>query len=198
MEKLATRGRPREFDKEEALAVALRLFWQKGYESTSLTDLTEAMGITRPSLYAAFGNKEALFHKALDRYDAIYMDFMRSALHEPTSRAVVKRLLEGSAELQTRNDNHRGCLGINGALACSAEAEPIRQELNRRRKASEAALLSRLEQARMEGDLPQSADCAALSAYVMAVSQGMAVQAKGGAPKARLDSIVEHVVAHWP
>ena len=191
-------GRHRQFDMDKVLDAVLAVFWRNGYEGTSMEDLTRATGVARPGLYLAFGNKEALFHKALDRYDVVYMDFMRTALDEPTSCAVVKRLLEGSAELQTLNDSHPGCLGINGALACSAEAGPIRQELNRRRKASEEALQSRLEQARMEGDLPQSSDCAALSAYVMAVSQGMAVQAKGGASKARLDSIVDHVVAHWP
>ena len=191
-------GRHREFAVDQALDAALAVFWDKGYEGTSLEDLTRATGVARPGLYSAFGNKEMLFRKALDRYQAKYMTFMKAALDEPNSRAVVRRILEGSAELQTMNGNHRGCLGINGALACSDEAEPIRQELVSRRGAAEAALRARLERARKEGDLPRSADCAMLAGYVTTVSQGMAVQAKAGASKKSLDAIVEHVLSAWP
>lgn len=191
-------GRHREFDVDEALDAALAVFWDKGYEGASLEDLTHATGVARPGLYSAFGNKEALFRRVLDRYDAKYMAFMTAALDEPTSRAVVRRILEGSAEVQTLDDRHRGCLGVNGALACSAGAEPIRQELVKRRKATEAALRTRLNRARATGDLPRSADCAALAGFVMAVSQGMAVQAKAGASRETLDAIVRHVLATWP
>lgn len=191
-------GRHREFDLDKALDAALAVFWDKGYEGASFEDLTRATGVARPGLYAAFGNKEALFRKALDRYDSTYMTFMGTALEAPSSRAVVQRILEGSLAVQTLNDAHRGCLGINGALACSDGAEAIRQELIRRRNGTEAALRARLERAREDGDLPPSADCTMLAAYVMTVSQGMAVQAKAGAPKATLDAIVGHVLATWP
>lgn len=191
-------GRHREFDPEEALDAALSVFWQKGYEGTSFEDLTRATGVARPGLYAAFGNKEALFRKALDRYDTAYMAFMREALNEPRARDVVRRILEESIEVQTLNGASLGCLGINGAMACSDESEAIRQELIRRRKASEAALRTRLERARQEGDLPSSANAAVLAGYVMAVNQGMAVQAKAGASKASLKAIVEHALAGWP
>ncbi len=191
-------GRHREFDVDKALDAALAVFWDKGYEGASFEDLTRATGVARPGLYAAFGNKEALFRKALDRYDSRYMTFMSTALDEPNSRAVVQRILEGSLEVQTLNGANRGCLGINGALACSDEAESIRQELIRRRNATEAALRVRLERARQEGDLPRSADCAMLASYVMTISQGMAVQAKAGASKATLDAIIAHVLATWP
>src|SRR3981189_1908276 len=92
----ATRGRPREFCVDEALAKALRVFWSKGYEGASLSDLTEAMGITRPSLYAAFGNKEALFRKALDLYEHDKLAFVGAALEAPTARGVAERLLLGA------------------------------------------------------------------------------------------------------
>ncbi len=191
-------GRHREFDTDKALEAALSVFWQKGYEGTSFEDLTRVTGVARPGLYSAFGNKEALFRKALDRYDATYMAFMGEALEKPTSYEVVQRILLGCVAVQTIDPVHPGCLGTNGALACSIEGESIRQELVRRRGATEAALRRRLEKALGEGDLPQSADCAMLAAFVMTVTQGMAVQAKAGAPRQLLEAIASHVLAAWP
>lgn len=190
-------GRHREFDVDQALDAALSVFWRKGYEGASLEDLTRATGVARPGLYSAFGNKASLFLKALDRYDAQYMAFMSEALAEPRIRDVVRRILEGSLAVQTRDDETRGCLGVNGALACSDEAEPIRQELIARRTATEAALCARLERALQEGELPPSIDCTMLASYVMTINQGMAVQAKAGASKATLGAVVDHVMAMW-
>ncbi len=150
-------GRPREFCIDGALDRALQVFWRRGFEGTSLTDLTEAMGITRPSLYAAYGNKEELFRKALDLYDEKYLAFTRDALDEPTARAVVERLLKGFADIATDKGHPPGCLGTNGALTCSAAAEPIRQELIKRRASYEQALRRRLEKAKASGDLPSTA-----------------------------------------
>jgi AcrR family transcriptional regulator len=191
-------GRPREFVIDEALDAALQVFWSKGYEGTSLSDLTDAMGITRPSLYATFGNKEELFRKVLDRYEDVCMRFMREALEEKTSRRVVERLLYGSADMQTDPPHPPGCLGMNGALACSEDAEPIRQELIGRRIAGEAALRRRLEQAKAEGDLPKTADPAALARYVMTVAQGMAIQAASGARRADLHQVIATALMAWP
>ncbi|MDB5405763.1 MAG: transcriptional regulator, TetR family [Rhodospirillales bacterium] len=191
-------GRPREFDVDEALDAALDLFWRNGYEGTSLSDLTAAMGITRPSLYATFGNKEELFRKVLDRYEDVCMRFMRDALKEPTARAVVEKLLYGSADAQTDPPHPPGCLGMNGALACSMEAEPIRQELIGRRTAGEAALRRRLEQAKAEGDLPAASDPAALARYVMTLSQGMAIQAASGAGREALHQVIATALTAWP
>src|SRR5437016_6245784 len=133
MKKLKTgarpRGRPRAFDCDQALDRALQLFWEKGYEGTSLSDLTRALGINRPSLYAAFGNKEALFQKVLDRYVGGPASFVREALNEPTARAVAERLLRDAAEAQTDPCHPRGCLLVHGALTCGAEADPVRREL---------------------------------------------------------------------
>ena len=116
-------GRPRGFDPETALDQALRVFWEKGYEGASLTDLTEAMGINRPSLYSAFGNKESLFRKVLERYASGPASYVEAALAEPTARAVAVRLLEGSRELLGCSENPRGCLITQSALACGRRGE---------------------------------------------------------------------------
>jgi AcrR family transcriptional regulator len=191
-------GRPREFCVDQALGQALKVFWRNGYEGTSLTDLTDAMGITRPSLYATFGNKEDLFHKALDLYNKDYMGFTGQALLEPTSRAVVERLLLGLADMHSDPAHPPGCMDTNAALACSDAAEPIRKELVARRARGEAALRERLERARDEGDLPADADPADLARYVMTVAQGMAVQAKAGAGREDLHKVVTMALKAWP
>ncbi|MDQ3185436.1 MAG: TetR/AcrR family transcriptional regulator, partial [Pseudomonadota bacterium] len=118
----AVKGRPREFDVDEALIAALRVFWTRGYEGASLTELTEAMGITRPSLYAAFGNKEALFRKALDLYEREKLAHVSEAIDAPTARGVAERLLRGSLEAQMSECGPRGCLGVISSMACGAEA----------------------------------------------------------------------------
>src|ERR1700719_1378710 len=122
-------GRPRSFDLDEALDRALQVFWRKGYEGASLSDLTKAVGVNRPSLYAAFGDKKALFRKALDRYLTGPADYTQEALKEPTARAVVERLLQGAADLNTAPRNPGGCLMVQGALACSEASDSIRKEL---------------------------------------------------------------------
>src|SRR5262245_31584048 len=170
----APRGRPREFDADRALDAALELFWRKGYEGTSLSDLTAAMGINRPSLYAAFGNKEALFCKALRRYAEGPAAFVRAALDEPTARAAVERLLYEAADRQTGSDGPRGCLVVHGALSCGEEAEPVRQALIAHRAAVQAALRERFERARSDGDLPPGADPADLPGYRPPLPQGLA------------------------
>ena len=121
----AIRGRPREFCVDHALAEALRIFWEKGYEGASLTDLTEAMGITRPSLYAAFGNKESLFRKALDLYEREKMAYIGEALAKPTARAVAETMLRGALANVTGEGPH-GCLRVIASVACGEEAQSIR------------------------------------------------------------------------
>jgi AcrR family transcriptional regulator len=191
-------GRPRAFDMDTALDRALQVFWRKGYEGTSLSDLTKAMGINRPSLYAAFGNKEALFRKALDRYVEGPAAYTRTALDEPTARAVVERLLRGVVGLLTNPRHPPGCLAVQGALACGDAADSIRRELISRRMAGEAALRQRFERAIADGDLPFDADPADLARYVVTITQGMAVQAAGGASREELRRVVEMALRAWP
>lgn len=191
-------GRQREFDLDEALDAALCVFWSKGYEGASYTDLTQAIGVERPALYSAFGNKEALFLRALERYYGHYLDFFPAALEQPTSKEVVAHILRGAADLNTRYQDHKGCLGIHGALACSEDGEPVQRALVDARAGGERILRERLERAKEEGDLPKDADCAALAAFVCAVLHGMAVQAKAGFSRDTLESIINHTLSTWP
>ena len=184
-------GRPRSFDIDRALDRALQVFWRKGYEGTSLSDLTEAMGVNRPSLYAAFGDKEALFRKALDRYLNGPAAYTQEALKEPTAHAVVERLLWGAADLNTAPRNPGGCLTVQGALACGEAADSIRQELAAYRAAGEAALRRRFRRAKSEGDLPATVNPTDLARYVATIVYGMAVQAAGGASRDQLQHVVE-------
>jgi len=191
-------GRPREFDIEQALDAATGVFWAKGYEGASYEDLTQATGVARPGLYAAFGNKEELFRRVLQRYSDLYMGYVAEALEEPTSRRMARRIFRGAAEITTRFPDHRGCLGVNAGLACSDNSESVRRLLIDFRSEGEEAVRARLEEFRTEGDLPGSTDTEALAAYVMAVVHGMAVQAKAGFSRAKLEALADQALAGWP
>ncbi|SFP69670.1 TetR/AcrR family transcriptional regulator [Sphingomonas rubra] len=192
------RGRPRGFCPEAALAAALGVFWSKGYEGASMAELTAAMGIAKPSLYAAFGNKEQLFGKALDLYEREKLSYTREALEQPTARAVAEFFMRGAIRAQTSTCDPKGCLGVIGATACGAEAETIRAEVIKRRASSAAALVARFRRAQDEGDLPAHVDPEALAQYLFTILQGIAVQAGSGASGADLDRVVETSLAMWP
>jgi AcrR family transcriptional regulator len=196
--KSGSRGRPRSFDKERALDAALRVFWEKGYEGASLSDLTQAMGINRPSLYAAFGDKEALFRQVLERYEQGPVAYMTEALNQPTARGAIERMLKGTVAALTRPQSPRGCLYVQGALACGEESSAMRKELATRRSAGELALRKRLKKAKDDGELPAAADPASLARFYMAVMHGMAVQAAGGAKRAALEGVAETALRAWP
>jgi AcrR family transcriptional regulator len=191
-------GRPREFDLEKALDATVRVFWRKGYEGASYSDLTAAAGVERPALYSAFGNKEALFRKALERYYEREMNFIPDALNAATAREAASQMLHGAIEVATRHPDHTGCLGINGVLAGSDEAEPVRLALIEARAEGERQLRQRFERATVEGDLPRTADPSVLAAYILAVSHGMAIQAKAGFSRDRLEAVAEQALRTWP
>ncbi len=191
-------GRHREFDVEKALDGALCVFWRKGYEGASYADLVEAAGVERPALYAAFGNKEALFRRALARYYERYLHYLPEALQLPTARDVTSHILNSAIDLNTRYPDHPGCLGINGVLAGSDDAEPVRQALIDARAAGEAQLRERFERAKAEGDLPETAKPEAIAAFVMAVLHGMAVQAKAGFSRDMLEAVAEQALSTLP
>lgn len=191
-------GRHREYDVEKVLDAALCVFWRKGYEGASYADLTEAAGVERPALYSAFGNKEALFRRVLERYDERFMTHIPEALAKPTSREVAAHILYSSVELNTRFPDRTGCLGINGSIAGSDESEPVRQALIGFRALGEARLRERFERAQAEGDLPASARPDALAAFVMALLHGMAIQAKAGFGRDMLNAVVDQALSTWP
>jgi AcrR family transcriptional regulator len=191
-------GRPRSFDVDHALDQALKVFWRKGYEGASLPELTKAMGINRPSMYAAFGNKEELFRKALDRYAEGPGCQVRNALSQPTARKVAERVLYSGIELVTDPRNPRGCLMVQGALACGDSADAVRRETIKRRAATEEALRVRFEQAIREGDLPRQAGASRLAKYIVTIMHGIAVQAAGGATVDELKAVAALALQAWP
>ena len=184
-------GRPRGFCEEAALEAAMRVFWAKGYEGATLSDLTEAMGINRSSMYTTFGDKEALFRLAIARYAEGPAAYVRKALREPTARAVVEALLQGALELLTDSSHPRGCLSVQGALACGSAAEQAKQAMIEWRKHGEADIQRRLQQARKEGDLAKDVNPGDLARYVSTLLTGLGVQAANGATKADMTRVVE-------
>ena len=195
---ITLRGRPREFCVDGALAKALRVFWTKGYEGASLNDLTEAMGITRPSLYAAFGNKESLFRKALDVYEREKLEYIGRALQQPTARGVAEVLLRGAVENASGSDEPHGCLGVITSVACGEEAQSIREDVLERGKVAKHALVERFERAKTEGDLPAHIDVESLTNLLYAIVQGVCLQAGSGATRDELNRLVDTGLAMWP
>src|SRR5437879_13598080 len=191
-------GRPRAFDPDAALERAMHVFWAKGYEGTSLSNLTRAMRINRPSLYAAFGNKEHLFGKVLDRYVDGPLAYFGKALAAPKARDVVEQILFGAAKMAGDPRLPSGCLMVQGALACGDAAGSVRKEAAGRRATSEVALRRRLQGAKREGDLPKSADPTELARYVMNVLKGIAVQGADGTGRDQLRRVAQVALRAWP
>ena len=191
-------GRPRSFDMDQALDRALEVFWRRGYEGATIADLTAAMGINPPSLYAAFGNKEALFGSALDRYGRVRTAYWSEALQRDTAREVAEGLLRGTAKFLTDPCHPRGCLGVQSALACGEAAQSVREALEARRAEAQAQIRGRLKRAKKDGDLPKDADVAALARYLSTLTEGMAVQAVGGASRKELERVADMALRAWP
>lgn len=191
-------SRPKQFDETTALDAAMHVFWRQGYEGTSLADLTAAMGINRPSLYATFGNKEALFRRAVERYLDGPSAEVIGALELPTARETVVAMLAFFANAPAIPDRPRGCLMVNAALGCSDEAAGLRDELATGRQAAVIALRERIERAQRDGDVAADVDADALAFYVWTVIQGMSVQAKSGATPAQLRATADLAMRAWP
>lgn len=192
-------GRPLSFDRDQALHAAMLQFWRTGYETTSVSDLTSAMGITTPSLYAAFGDKEGLFLECLRHYtvpDGVpASEMIRKA---PSARHAARHLLEVSAHWFTQPGNPAGCLVASAASSGSTSAGPVRTALKNVRQDVEVALRKRVQQDIRSGHLPPTANARALAAMTVALIQGMSTLARDGASRKHLLSIIEPVMTAWP
>ncbi|MEV6874508.1 TetR/AcrR family transcriptional regulator [Amycolatopsis sp. NPDC051128] len=191
-------GRPRGFDAEQALRRALMVFWEKGYDGASLADLTGAMGITKTSMYAAFGNKEQLFRKALELYTEGPASYGMQALQEPTAQAVATAFLNGTVQATTRPECPAGCLGVQGSLATGDLGRPARDALIEWRNNARLRLEERFQQAVDEGDLPRDTNTGRLARYIMTVSFGIAVQAASGITRGDLQEVADTALRSWP
>jgi AcrR family transcriptional regulator len=197
-ERTAPIGRPRAFDADEALERAMLVFWAQGYEGSSLDDLTGAMGITRTSMYRAFGNKLDLFHLALERYTEGPASYFARALEQPTARDVATAYLGGAVRANTRPDCPAGCLGVQGSLAAGESGRQARDALAAWRQEGVAHLRDRFQQAVDDGDLPHGADPTLLARYLMTVANGIAVQAAGGSSRDELQLVADMALHAWP
>jgi AcrR family transcriptional regulator len=194
----AKMGRPRSFREDEALDAAMRVFWEKGYEGTSLDDLTGAMGINRSSLYSSFGNKEALFRRVLARYREVPLAYVREALKLPSSRAVVEALFRGTVEFLADPSHPRGCLSLQGGLTCGTGVESVKRAMIDWRKVGLRAVERRMQQAKEEGDLPRDANPRDLARYISVVMAGLGVQAANGATPVQLKRAVDLALRTLP
>lgn len=194
----STRGRPREFDRTTALRRAMEVFWRYGYEGTSMTDLTSAMDIRPPSLYAAFGSKAALFREAVALYNEVEGLGPHHALWDaPTARAGVAALLRHHARAYVDPERPPGCMVALAATTISVENDGIREFLADCRRADVADIAKRLDRGVQDRDVPPGTDTTAAAEYFYAVSLGMAVRARDGAPGTVLTAIAEAAIAAW-
>ncbi|GAA1274500.1 TetR/AcrR family transcriptional regulator [Pseudonocardia aurantiaca] len=195
---MAERGRPRGFDRAEALRRAMEVFWEHGYEGASISDLTTAMGIRPPSLYAAFGAKEDLFREAVARYEDVEGEPPLRALREaPTAREGVEAMLRANAHAYTEPGRPTGCMVVLAATTYTPSTEGIRDFLAEQRRLLTAAVRERLDRGQAEGDVPSGVDAGALAAYVSSVQFGMSLQARDGATRTELTAVVETAMAGW-
>ena len=197
-ESIVPRGRPREFCVDHALAEALRVFWTKGYEGASLTDLTEAMGITRPSLYAAFGNKESLFRKALDLYEREKMAYLNEGLAQPTARQVAETMLRGALENVAGEGEPHGCMRVIASVACGPAAQSLHDEIIQRTDVFKRMMVERFQRAKEEGDLPAHIDALGLTGVLVAWLQGISIQANQGIDRQDLERLIDTALSLWP
>lgn len=192
------RGRPLAFNQEDALDKALTVFWSRGYEGTSMAELTAALGINKPSIYAVFGNKESLFRKALARYTSGPAAFVGEAMNEPTARQAIEKLLLQAVDFFSDKSTPNGCMIVQGALTCGQNASAIQQELIAYRGHFEGSLTKRFELAKVQGELAAIVSTKQMAKYIATIHQGMSVQATSGATREELLTVVEMALDSWP
>ncbi|HSV53190.1 MAG TPA: TetR/AcrR family transcriptional regulator [Burkholderiaceae bacterium] len=195
------RGRPRNFDAEDALDQAVEVFWRHGYQGASLSELTQAMGLNKPSLYGAFGDKEALYLKALQRYREQRLAGHAAQLAtEPDARRAVEGFLQGMTDLFTDEALPGGCFIVNGSADTGSANTPaaVTEALHQGLLANEECLRERLLLARDEGQLPKNTNVAALAAMYLSLIAGIAVLAKSGASRRKLQGLLVCASGLWP
>jgi AcrR family transcriptional regulator len=195
---MAERGRPRAFDRAAALRLAMESFWEHGYEGTSIGDLTARMGIRPPSLYAAFGSKEELFREAVALYEGMEGAPALQALRDaPTAVGGIEAMLRANVRSYTEIGRPTGCMVVLAATTYTPSTEGIRDFLAEERRGGTAAVRERLVRGQADGDVPPGADTGALAAYVMSVQYGLSLQARDGAAREELDTVVDCLLAGW-
>jgi AcrR family transcriptional regulator len=187
----ATKGRPRSFDEDKAIDAAMRVFWEKTFEGTSMTDLTDATRLSRSSIHAAFGSKEGLFLKAVERYKSGQMMYIQKALAEPTLPRAIEALFRGMLYFLSIPGNPKGCLSIHGALACGTEGELVTQVMAKWYRSNENRLKERIQKAQREGELGRDVNAADYARYIATIMIGIGIQAVNGASRAELTRTVE-------
>jgi AcrR family transcriptional regulator len=195
-----SRGRPAEFDRDTALKEATKLFWERGYEGTSLDDLIAAMGISASSFYNSFGSKEALYCEATRSYLESSGQWFFGILNDESTdtKTAFARLFEATAKEFTRGDHPPGCMISLAGTHCPPEMENIREMMAEHRAFSEDAMAARIRKGVADGDMPKDTDCDMLAAYYSAVARGLAVQARDGASRAKLAEIGRLSMRAWP
>jgi AcrR family transcriptional regulator len=179
-------GRPIGFDKDAALEAAMMLFWERGYEGTSMADLTQAMGLNPSSIYAAFGDKHALFQLAVKRYLEMRAQYAGKALEAPTLEKVIRALFDSTIAFLTTPGHPPTCMTLAGAVGCSVDAKPARDLMTEIRKQNEAAMRKRLLKARRNGELPKEIAVDDYTRYLSSILAGLSIQAANGSTKEEL------------
>jgi AcrR family transcriptional regulator len=188
--------RPISFDKNAALEAAMLLFWERGYEGTSMADLTQAMGLNPSSIYAAFGDKHALFQLAVKRYMEMRAQYAGKALEEPTLEKVVRALFDNTVEFLTTPGHPPTCMTLAGAVGCSLDASPARDLMKEIRKQNQVALRQRLLKARKRGELSKDIDVDDYTRYLSTIIAGLSIQAANGSTKAELNRTAQMALRH--
>jgi AcrR family transcriptional regulator len=187
----ATKGRPRSFDEDQAIDAAMRVFWEKSFEGSTMTDLTDATGLSRSSIHAAFGSKEGLFFRAVERYRSEQMRYIPKALAEPTLPRAIEALFRGMVNSLSIPGNPKGCLSIHGALACGTGGELVTHLMAKWRRSNENRIKERIQQAQREGELGRDVNAADYARYIATIMIGIGIQAVNGAGRAELTHTVD-------
>lgn len=192
------RGRPREFDEDAALTAAMRVFWEHGYAGASISVLLGAMGLSRASLYATFGDKEQLFRRVMDLYAREKTAYMHEVFDRPTARGVAEKSFAGILALQANKDDPKGCMGIVHSVCHAPGDESVRAYVTERSNFWKAGLIERMQQAQRQGDFASDIDARDLALSLKAACDGVLVAASNGATEDELDGMVRMFLTMWP